>query len=98
MESNPRAEVTWFKDGEEIVNASTYLIIYKGGERNLNLVYLDEEDFRNYNCLAENKLCMETDSVRIAGLFFMTRYLSIIINNVSQHYIFFNLICMTRTQ
>ena len=69
VESNPRAEVTWFKDGEEIVNASKNLIIHKGSARNnLNLVALDEEDFGNYNCLAENKLGIDTASVRIAGM------------------------------
>jgi hypothetical protein len=51
------------------VNASKNLIIHKGSARNnINLVALDEEDFGNYNCLAVNKLGMDTDSVRIAGM------------------------------
>ena len=71
IDSNPRAEVTWFKDGEMIVNASNNLVIHKSGLRNnLNLVALDEEDFGNYSCLAENKLGVVKDSVRISGMFF----------------------------
>jgi hypothetical protein len=62
------AEVTWFKDREKIVNASTKLIIYKGGARNsLTIVALDEEDFGNYTCLAENKLGVMQDSEKISG-------------------------------
>jgi len=68
IDSNPRAEVTWFKDGEMIVNASNNLVIHKSGLRNnLNLVALDEEDFGNYSCVAENKLGVVEDSVRISG-------------------------------
>ena len=48
------------------MNASTNLITYKGGARNnLNLVALDEEDFGNYTCLAENKLGVMQDSMRV---------------------------------
>ena len=58
------------------MNASKNLIIHKGSARNnLNLVALDEEDFGNYNCLAENKLGMDTDSVRIAGMLIVAGHL-----------------------
>ena len=69
VQSHPTAEVSWLKDGEQLEDESKNLIIHKSASKNsLNLVALDDEDFGNYTCVAENKLGMAEDSLRISGL------------------------------
>ena len=69
VESQPVAKVTWLKDGETIKEETKNIVINKSASRNtLNLVALDEEDFGNYTCVAENKLGMAEDSVKISGM------------------------------
>ena len=69
VESQPDAQVTWLKDGEEIEEETKNMIINNVIKNNtLKLVALDEEDFGNYTCVAENKLGMAEDSVKISGM------------------------------
>eukprot|EP00092_Neocalanus_flemingeri_P000881 GFUD01000938.1.p1 GENE.GFUD01000938.1~~GFUD01000938.1.p1 ORF type:complete len:1259 (+),score=360.25 GFUD01000938.1:95-3871(+) len=68
VESQPAAEVTWLKNGEHFENETKNLIISRSGTRNtITLVALDEEDFGNYTCVAENKLGIMEESVNISG-------------------------------
>ena len=72
VESFPVAQVTWLKNGKPLIHKDKNIIIIKSGTSNsLNLVALDEADFGNYTCVAENKFGIMKESVRISGMFFL---------------------------
>ena len=72
VESFPVAQVTWLKNGEPLIHKDKNIITIKSGISNsLTLVALDEADFGNYTCVAENKFGIMKESVRISGMFFL---------------------------
>ena len=65
VESEPEAELTWLKDGEEINDENPRIIRNK---KTLQLVDFDDENYGNYTCKADNKLGTMEESVNISGM------------------------------
>ncbi|KAK3856467.1 hypothetical protein Pcinc_037217 [Petrolisthes cinctipes] len=54
--AEPEAEFTWMKDGQVIENSDTAAIINDGHQSVLQLTVIDDEQFGDYECKAENDL------------------------------------------
>jgi len=68
VESHPSPQISWLKNGEIIEDEKKHIVINTHSARStLNLVSLDETDFGNYTCEAENKFGKDWKSVRLTG-------------------------------
>ena len=68
VESHPSPQISWLKNGLIIEDEKKNIVINTHSARStLNLVSLDETDFGNYTCEAENKFGKDWKSVRLTG-------------------------------
>jgi len=66
VHSSPRAEVTWYKDGNEMDNAVS-VINQHGNRHTLTLSNIDESHFGRYTCKAVNEFGEDEKTTEVSG-------------------------------
>ena len=68
VHASPRAEVTWFKDGEVITQGQGQTVINQRGNRHTLLIPgVSEESFGDYTCEGQNPLGKARKTTTVSG-------------------------------
>lgn len=68
VHSSPRAEVTWFKDGNPISGGSSeYLMNQRGNRHTLTIQGVDSSKFGKYTCRAQNPYGEDQKTTEVSG-------------------------------
>lgn len=67
VHSSPRAEVTWYKDGQ-VLEPTSHVIDHRGNRHTLTIPNVDQNLFGTYSCKAQNQYGEDKKTTVVTGM------------------------------